>query len=328
MKMGDAEHPILYFGKLPCRGDFVRSATSPALIQSLDRWLSAGVELMADDAHWKQMYDQAPGTRFAMLGAQRTTAVVGYLLPSADASGRRFPFLVGTTLEAESALVGLSPLMLDPLWSCLAARCHKARRTDTEAAIVLAELHNAECPAPLPAAEARADYQRYLERTTLDQLAHALQVDGARLDFRQALLALGLLLQPLLSSGAQAVDKGLHLPLPAHEPDRSHVAAFWMDLVSRFLVRTQHDLSVFMPDTGHEPARLLLGFSAGSGPALHGLLDARAMPGVFVPLASSSWVEDYVSDDYGLKKLSSYLQLPRMSLAQVSASFQEAFLGT
>lgn len=328
MKMSTSELRILYFGKLPCRGDFVRSPTSPALIQSLDRWLSAGVELMADDAHWKQMYDQAPGTRFAMLGAQRATAVVGYVLPSADASGRRFPFLVATTLEADSALVGLSPLMLEPLWSCLALRCQKAHRADVDAAVVLAELHDAECPPPSPAAQARIDYQRFLEQTTLEQLAQELQADGIRLDFRQTLLALGLLLQPLLSSGTQAVDKGLHLPLPAHEPARSHVAAFWMDLVSRFLVRTQHDLSVFMPDSGNGPARLLVGFSAGSGAILHGLLDERAMASVFVALASSDWVEDYVSDDYGLKKLSSYLQLPRMSLAQVSASFQEAFLGT
>lgn len=326
--MADPERSVLYFGKLPCRGDFVRSATSPALIQSLDRWLSSGVELMADDAHWKQMYDQAPSARFVMLGSQRATAVAGYLLPSADAAGRRFPFLLASTLEAEADLVGLCPLMLEPIWSRLAALCRKAHGARADSATVLAELNSAAAPAPSAASEARDELRRYLEQTTLAQLTQEFQGADAGVDFRQALLALGLLLQPLLGSGAQSVDKGLNLPLPIHEPSRSRVAAFWMALVSRFVARTPHDLSLFMPEATGVQARLLIGFSAGSATVLHGLLDARATSSVFVELKSSSWVEDYVSDDYGLKKLSSYLQLPQMSLAQVSDSFQEAFLGS
>ena len=38
--------PLAYFGKIPSRGDFVRSANQPGLIQMLDRWLSQGIELM------------------------------------------------------------------------------------------------------------------------------------------------------------------------------------------------------------------------------------------------------------------------------------------
>ena len=326
MKMDHTETPVLYFGKLPCRGDFVRSANSPALIQSLDRWLSSGVELMADDAHWKQLYDQAPGARFAMLGSQRTTAVVGYLTPSVDSAGRRFPFLVASTLENEADLMGLSPLMLEPTWSRLEVLCHNARDASAESAAVLAALNGAHAPAPREAAQARAEHRRFLAQTSVSQVAHEFQ--GVGVDFRQALLALGLLLQPLLGSGAQPVDKGLELPIPAHEPSRSRVAAFWMELVSRFVSRTPHDLSVFIQETAGTSARLLIGFTSGSPTVLHGLLDERAMPGVFVALTSSSWVEECLAGDHGLKKLSSYLQLPQMSLEQISVSFHEAFLGS
>lgn len=329
MKTSHSAHAVVYFGKLPCRGDFVRSATSPAMIQSLDRWLSSGIELMADDAHWKQMYDQAPNARFVMLGAQRSAAMAGYLVPSADAAGRRFPFLVATTLEIEPDQAGLTPLMLEPVWSRLAALGNGARHARTDAATVLSDLNSAHSPTPRAAAEAREDYRAFLEQTTLGQLSRELQgAAAAGVDFRQALLALGLLLQPLLSSGAQVVDKGLHLPLPAEEPYRSRVATFWMELVTCFMARTSHDVSMFMPEVDKTRARLLIGFSAGSASLLHGLLDERAMPSAFVALASSSWVEDCLAGNYGLKKLSSYLQLPQMSLAQVLESFHEAFLGS
>jgi type VI secretion system protein ImpM len=320
--------PVVFFGKLPLRGDFVRSATSPALVQSLDRWLSSGIELMADDAHWKHMYDQAPGARFVMMGSQRSSAVAGYLMPSADAAGRRFPFLVATTLQIEGDQIGLYPLMLEPVFTQLSALCRSAQRAIGDAATVLAGLNAAQSPPPWAPHLAREEYRKFLEYTTMAGLSFELQGHESRIDFRQALLALGLLLQPLLTSGPQEVEKGLQLPLPAHEPGRSRVATFWMVLIARFVQRTPHDLSVFMQDVQGAQAQLLVGLSAGSAPALHGLLDARALPNAFVDLTSSTWVEDCVSNDYGLKKLSSYLQLPQMSLAQVTDSFLETFLGS
>ena len=39
----------LYFGKLPSRGDFVRSTQQGALTQMLDQWLSQGLELVSVD---------------------------------------------------------------------------------------------------------------------------------------------------------------------------------------------------------------------------------------------------------------------------------------
>ena len=79
--------PMLFFGKLPGRGDFVRSASHPALIQSLDRWLSSGIELMAEDAHWKAIYDQADAAHFAMVSPHRHTAVAGHIVPSTERMG-------------------------------------------------------------------------------------------------------------------------------------------------------------------------------------------------------------------------------------------------
>ena len=323
--------PLLYFGKLPSRGDFVRSAAHPALLQSLDRWLSAGVELMAEDAHWKSVYDQADAAHFSMISPHRHTAVIGHIVPSADLSGRRFPFLTGVAVETESGadLMALGPLMFQPAWSGLDEVATQARKAD-EASVpaLLAQLGQAQAPQLCTAAAARLQYQRFLEHTSVATLTQDLSPRGAPLDVRQILLALGLLLQPVMNSVGQPIEKGLRLPLPAEASARCAVATFWMDVVSRFLARSPYDLTLFLPrGLNHSPC-LLLGFSAGAANVLQGLLDTRMTDQVFISLNASPWVEDYVANDYALKKLSSYLLMPELSLAQVMHSFQEAFLGS
>lgn len=187
-------HSILYFGKLPCRGDFVRSTSHPALIQSLDRWLSSGIELLAEDAHWKQIYDRADAAHFAMLSAHRNTAVAGHILPSADASGRRFPFLTACTIESQSGpeFMGLAPLILQDAWvqfSGASARAHGTAEADAAAA--LAELGHLPQPALLPADEARRQYQLFLEQTVLGVFMQNLGDTNVELNVRQIILALG-----------------------------------------------------------------------------------------------------------------------------------------
>ncbi|MBA4261696.1 MAG: type VI secretion system-associated protein TagF [Comamonadaceae bacterium] len=323
--------PMLYFGKLPCRGDFVRSASHPALIQSLDRWLSSGVELMAEDAHWKQIYDQADSAHFAMLSPHRNTAVVGHIVPSVDTSGRRFPFLTACTIESENGteLLGLGPLKMQATWGRLAEAGHKARAANgDDAAIVLGDLAQLTVPGLMPSSAARLAYRRYLEQTTVSSFVQDLSDINMALDVRQTVLALGLLLQPVMNSVGQPIEKGLSLPLPREDFNRFLVGTFWMDLLSRFLARSHHDLTLFMPrGVNHKPC-LMIGFSAGAANVLQGLLDPRVTSGVFLSLNESPWVEAYVANDYALKKLSSYLQQPQMSLAQVLDTFQEAFLGS
>lgn len=321
----------LYFGKLPCRGDFVRSSSHTSLIQSLDRWLSSGIELMAEDAHWKQIYDQADPAHFALVSAHRNTAVAGHIVPSADAAGRRFPFLAACAIESESGpeLMGLGPLMLQTAWARLAEAAGNAHAaSEADSTTVLGELSQMEAPGLLPSDQARAQYRRFLEQTTFADFVDALSEARVALDVRQIILALGLLLQPVMNSLGQPIEKGLCLPLPRDDFKRHLVATFWMDLVSRFLARSTYDLTLFLPrGVSHKPS-LMIGFSAGAASVLQGLFDPRVTDSVFLKLNESSWVESYVANDYALKKFYSYLQLPQMSMAQVLDTFQEAFLGS
>ena len=69
--------------------------------------------------------------------------------------------------------------------------------------------------------------------------------------------------------------------------------------------------------------------------ALQGATRARCRPALdpqvgaqrFVDLSAPAWVDAQVQSDYAIKKLSSYLEQPQLSLRQMLLTFGEAFLG-
>ncbi|WP_201326136.1 type VI secretion system-associated protein TagF, partial [Burkholderia sp. E168m23] len=115
---------IAYFGKIPSRGDFVKSAHNPQLLQTLDRWIAQALELLAEDPRWKIVYEDAKPMHFAFLGSRSKLAIAGHMVASHDVSMRRFPFLGATALEVDRPLAFLarSPLAFARLWSRVAAQ--------------------------------------------------------------------------------------------------------------------------------------------------------------------------------------------------------------
>jgi len=320
---------LVYFGKLPARGDFVRNGDALGLTDRLDQWLTHGLERMARDPRWKEHYDQAGAAHFAFLGVRSRAIVVGHLLASRDASGRRFPFVTAGRADVDQplAFMRLAPLALQPVWDHLAQASAQAHA----AADVVPGL-NALCQAParLESDPRRflAQYHEFLEVHTLGQLQQSLHADGRPCDLRRALLALGLLLEPVPGSGVHQLAKGVQLPLPADPLLQPLAASLWIDLVSPFLARGDFEMAAFLP----QPARpgspsLALGFSGDSPALLHGLLDFEARGEHFIDLAAPDWVDDGASLEGPVRKLSSYLHQPQLSLAQARSTFNEAFLG-
>jgi type VI secretion system protein ImpM len=321
--------PLAYFGKLPSRGDFVRSANQAALIQTLDRWLSQGIELMSADPRWKEVYDRGPQVHFAFLSVNSPRAIAGHLSASADASGRRFPFVVASTFDVGAPLefMARAPMALTRLW----ARFERAARSACaaeDAAVVLGELAQVELELDTAPSAYEASVRDFVELQTVGSLEAMLREAGHTINLRQAVLALGLLLQPLLAGGGQALKKGLRLPLPADPLYRPLVATFWLELVVPFLQRGDFEVALFMPrGEGGAAQTLAIGFSGGSAAHLHAVLDPESGEDVFVDPTPADWVEEHARDDYPIKKLSSYLQQPQLSLRQAMATFREAFLG-
>ncbi|KQP12619.1 type VI secretion system-associated protein TagF [Pseudorhodoferax sp. Leaf267] len=321
---------MVHFGKLPSRGDFVRSAHAPGLIDTLDRWLSAGVEALTVDPRWKELYDQAGAARLAILGPRKTLGLVGYLMVSHDASGRRFPFITAARLEVAEPLGFLSccPLALGRGWSRLAEAAQRAHAAP-DATAVLAELAAAEIEVDSAASAYQASLRDFLEMQTVSGLASMLAQAGHALDIRQLMLGLGLLLQPLPTSGARSLAKGLMLPLPADPLYLPLVASLWLDLLSGFVARADFELVLLLPEPrrGEAPVALL-GFDGASPRTLHALLDPQVSREIYIDIREAEWVEDHLGQDYAVHKLSTYLAQSNLSLRQAMSTFKEVFLGS
>ena len=350
MAVVDTSLPISYFGKLPSRGDFVRTPENQQLMVLLDRWAGQGVELLAQDPDWKQLYDRSAPLHFAFLGSRSKLAIGGHFLPSRDASERRFPFLSATRFEVAHPLgfVGRSPLALSRLWAHL-ARVGKQALAAQDAGDVLRELADGRIVVNPDPASYEASFTDFLDMQDMASLQDLLRQSGhAQLQLKWLLPALGLLLQPVLTGGASQIDKALALPLPRDGLYRPLVAAFWLDLVSGFIGRADVELAILIRDgvrapeggsagDGSRPAetarwdalpQLIIGFNGADGRTLHAALDPRVASEQIIRVDDADWVEDHVGADYALNKLVSYLQRDDLSLRIARKAFTETFLGT
>lgn len=322
-----APAPLLYFGKLPCRGDFVRGNPQPALIQTLDQWLTQAMEALSVDPAWKTTFDAAGPVAFAFLGTRSAAALAGHLLPSQDASGRRFPFLVATSFEVGDGLrfMARSPLALQATWAGM-ERLTTGARAASDYAAVQSALAQASLAPPGPASAQQAAYAEFLELQTLASAEALLSGPHARCSLRQMLLALGLLLQPVLAQGQVRLDKALLLPLGSDPSVRPHLATLWTDLVTPFLSRGDFELALFTVRWSQRPT-LVIGFNGASPATLHRVLEGRAAAQDSIDATQSQWAEAYADQDWGVRKLSTYLREPQLSLRQAVATFREVFLG-
>ncbi len=318
----------LYFGKLPSRGDFVRSAAGSALIQSIDQWMSHTMELLAEDTRWKIVYDAAAPVHFAILGARSHAGLVGHMATSQDASGRRFPFVLAASFEVPDPadFLPYSPQALAPLWGRLDAHVRRAQQAD-DFVQVQEQLATDPVSLELRTEALRAGYRRFAESFTLERFEAAISpAPSAMVSFRQTALALGLLLQPVLTQGHADMNKGLLLPLPRDPLHLQHTLTLWVDLVSRFFMRTPAETAILVTSHGARPL-LVMGFHGASAATLRSVIDPDACRDNNVSVTQAEWVEDWIGSDYGLRKLSNQLRDPLLSLAAAADMFKETFLG-
>jgi type VI secretion system protein ImpM len=319
---------IGFFGKIPSRADFVKASDNPALLKVLDDWLARTMDLLSADARWKLAYDALPVLNFAFIGPRRGRAIAGHITASSDQSNRRFPFLMMSTMDvAEPAqFVCNSPLVLSRLWNRLENLSNDVlSAADPTVPLQVAATSTIELD--LASAAYGAAFTDFLEMQSVGALDALLAHSGFGGSVRQVLLALGLLLQPVMASTSSRLEKSLVLPLPSDPLYRNLVGAFWMHLITPFLARADFELALLVTRLGGRTA-LVLGFSGASSRTLHAVMDVQAGAEHHITFDDSTWVEDQIDTDYAVKKLSSYLAQPNLSLKSAHDSFRAAFLGT
>lgn len=320
---------LSFFGKIPSRGDFVKGSYNPQLFKILDSWLSQAMELLAEDARWKSIYDTATPMRFVCLGSRSKLVIAGCVLPSRDAAQRRYPFVTAMPLEVERPqdFMAGAPLLLDDYW----------RRSSAAAQAILASPDGIgdlkqleEISAPIATVfqgtDAHLSYQEFVRSHSLLRLEQMLNGDGRHVSVRRIILALGMLLQPVMASGVSHLEKGLTLPLPREPHMQGLVATLWLDFISRFLGRADFELAVFLCHIDGRP-RLVIGFSGLAPKSLQGVIHPQAYLDQNIEIDDAEWVEDGIHNNYAMYKLVSYLDQPQLPLDIIITAFREVFIG-
>ncbi|NML61973.1 type VI secretion system-associated protein TagF [Massilia sp. RP-1-19] len=320
MMRGPAFGRIGFIGKIPARSDFIKAAQDSPLMGVLDNWMAQVMSKLPADARWKINYDALAPVSFAFVGPRRKHAIAGHLVASSDQSGRRFPFLMMRMLEVgdPAQFVSRCPLVLEPLWGRLEGLAQ--------------DVIGAADPSPqlqaIPETLIELDEQNgnalatFLATGTVSSLGALL----FRTDVKQLILALGLLLQPVMQSGAADLQKSLVLPLPLNDDARYAVAAFWLELIAPFLANADFELALFITQIEFKPV-LVVGFSGTAASTLHAIIDPLAAKEQQISFADTDWVEEQVGCDIDVRALASYLDQPQLPLKLARQLFLQTFTG-
>lgn len=327
MKTTTTAVSINYFGKLPSRGDFVKTNNNHKLVALLDRWAGAGLEILSRDIGWKRTYDLARPIHFAFVGSQSNVAIAGHFMPSRDASDRRFPFMAAAGMEVSQPLPFFAhcPMSLSRLWA-LTERHSQAVISNEDPTDSLRVLSETSVDVVADAAAYDAPYDDFREIQTVGSLQTMLEQAGHDVSVRGILLGLGDLMAQVMVSGVTHLQKGLALPLPAAGPQQNAVATLWSDLLAGFLGRGSFEL-VMLVDAGPSPW-LTIGFNGAHDRALCSVLDPYVRERYNVVLDNPDWIDEITAERYGLKRLASYLDHDGLSLRTARDTFRETFLGS
>jgi type VI secretion system protein ImpM len=320
MMRGTAFGRIGYIGKIPTRSDFIKAAQDMPLIGVLDNWMAQVMSQLPSDARWRINYDAQAPVSFAFVGPRRKHAIAGHLVASSDQSGRRFPFLMMRALEVADPqqFVARCPLVLEPLFTRLEGMAR--------------DVMGAADPTPhlqsIPETVVDLDEQAggALATFLATGTVHSLGALLCRTDVKQLILALGLLLQPVMQSGAADLQKSLVLPLPLNDDARYAVAAFWLELIAPFLGRADFELALFITRIEYRPV-LVVGFSGAAAATLQGIIDPLAAIEQQISFADTRWVDQQASFDVDTRALASYLDQPQLPLKLARQLFLQTFTG-
>lgn len=317
----------LYFGKIPARGDFVKSSNGIKVISLIDNWVAQGMELLLAEPGWKIYYDSAGIVDFLFIGTQKRHAICGQLMPSRDASSRRFPFIGATLFEVDDPLnfLALGTLILEPHANRLRALVQYAASTH-DAGDVLSSLNETQLDVDVDSQAIGDTYTRYLSSVSMDNLACSLALSDEDSSLRHMILALGYLLQPMLSNYSIPPQKGLSLPLPRDPAQMKLVKCFWLDLISTFLLRAEMELSIFSCMHFGLP-KLIVTFNGVPPNIYRALFNEQSAEECLIDISQSAWVEECVTQDLSIIKLSSYLNHGDLALKQVVETFRQCFVG-
>jgi len=236
--MQSALLPAFCFGKLPTQADFVRFNSSSREALTFDQWLQQGLHSLRTQrgVAWEREFDEAPGYHFIFSPENTERMLIGVMKPSADKSGRRYPFLVSAPVgrrsltSAEMTLIpALYAEFFDQADGCIVNAQNGVDVRDLQSQI--ARLHEAH----FDGVSVSREFGLFLDQMSNESYWE--EVLGSFDDRRKYLMMMNLIevMRPFRGRSLARLLLGLRFPLSNNPHGVNNEVCFWMRVCSEIL---------------------------------------------------------------------------------------------
>lgn len=318
--------PLVYFGKLPARGDFVRARTHIPESNAIDEWVSKALisseTLFSDRLVDRTTTNKTAFLNFSHVDTKSNEIITGVLLPSHDSSYRNYPMIgfgvqyVDKPKNWMKYLPIKSSALWDDTYEILSIAKSKTDNTDLMDYLNHSQLtinHNAS-----------TYYYDFINTSTLHDIAILMNIDKSQLI--QQIIATGLLFLPTFTKGFQGLNKVICWSLTSDRENSIHMATFWHDLISGFYQPHQLYLNTYLYRVSN-CYRLLLSFTKPDGHILSQISESEdSYPEDWVVISNSDWTQGYIDEDIGLTRFNKVLLQDNLYLYDTRQLFKKTFL--
>lgn len=318
MTLDTSSYPLIYFGKLPSRGDFVRSRTHSNEINIIDHWVSEAV------VNTEHSLARISCIKFSHIDTLSNQIITGVLVSSHDSSQRHYP-LIGFSqmwLEKPKSWMNYLPIKSASIWKTIHQSLVVAKTQSND--IQATDLLN-NCQISINE-NASTHYYDFINKITLDDIARLTGQNKAQ--FIEQLIATGLLFLPILTKGFNGLNKTICWPLTSDEESSINLATFWQDLLHGFYQPHELHLNTYLYK-GLEQYQMALSFSEPSGQLLNELpvsMQDTINPDRWVMMDKCDWTHGYIDEDIGLSRFNKLLLQDALYLYDTRQLFKKVFL--
>lgn len=226
--MGELSNQICVYGKLPWAGDFIRVGDLSGVEPLLD-WVEAGIAVgAARGTVWRAAFESGAQVGF-VFPVGTDSILVGVLVPSVDAVGRRFPLLVAHRLAVTSltSYQHLLPLCLGSYLQTAGDAVARAVADERESRAAFSRIS---VPDLSQLANHHDSYSGWVQAASLRTLGQAVLGAQWRDSLGQALRVIMDSVDDFRPQEWPRTPLGVRLPLGT---GFGGAAAFWLDAVQR-----------------------------------------------------------------------------------------------
>ncbi|ERL55789.1 type VI secretion system-associated protein TagF [Psychrobacter aquaticus] len=318
--------PLIYFGKLPARGDFVRARAHITETNAIDEWVSQALaisekifsERLTDNATTKEINC----LNFSHIDTRSHEIITGVLIPSHDSSDRNYP-LIGFGVQHSDKpknWMNYLPIKSSNLWRETYEILSMAK-SQTDNTHLMESLNHSQLTIDNSAS---TYYYDFINTTTLHDISMLMKIDKAQLI--QQIIATGLLFLPTFTKGFHGLNKVICWSLTSDKEASINMATFWHDLINGFYQPHQLYLNTYLYRAS-DCYRMLLSFTKPDGRILEQISKNDVhYPEDWVVIANSDWTQSYIDEDIGLTRFNKVLVQDNLYLYDARQLFKKTFL--